>query len=40
MAITEDRYEGEFGAHIFGPPIDADDGIELDGKPLALRKTK
>ena len=25
---------------ILGLPLDADDGIEIDGKPLPLRKTK
>jgi hypothetical protein len=25
---------------ILGLPLDADDGIEVDGKPLPLRKTK
>ena len=26
--------------NLLGLPIDADDGIEIDGKPLALRKVK
>jgi hypothetical protein len=25
---------------ILGLPLDADDGVEIDGKPLPLRKTK
>jgi hypothetical protein len=25
---------------VLGLPLDADDGIEIDGKPLPLRKTK